>query len=185
MVETTGSRGLRTRWYAFAAAAGFAAAGSAAMIAGTPAVAQEPLTHAAFETAFAPFDLTPSDTQSSAEMASAAELRFAQAPVAEFSQGSLIGTGKASYYGSELSGRRTASGERFDPTALTAAHRTLPFGTRVLVTNTGNGRSVVVRINDRGPFHGNRMIDLSREAARQIGLISRGSGQVRVAAITS
>ena len=84
----------------------------------------------------------------------------------------------ASYYGKELAGRRTASGERFNPGAMTAAHRTLRFGTRVRVTNARNGRSVVVRINDRGPFVKGRSIDLSSGAARAIGMGS--SGQVRM-----
>ena len=70
----------------------------------------------------------------------------------------------ASYYGQEFSGRRTASGERFNPNAMTAAHRTLRFGTRVRVTNSRNGRSVIVRINDRGPFVKGRSIDLSSRA---------------------
>ncbi|HBC16052.1 MAG TPA: septal ring lytic transglycosylase RlpA family lipoprotein, partial [Erythrobacter sp.] len=78
-------------------------------------------------------------------------------------------------------GRRTASGERFDMHALTAAHRTLPFGTLVEVTNPSSGKSVTVRINDRGPFHGNRVIDVSREAASQLGLIRRGHGTVHLA----
>jgi rare lipoprotein A len=76
----------------------------------------------------------------------------------------------ASYYGHAFAGRRTASGERFNPGALTAAHRTLRFGTRVRVTNSHNGRSVVVRINDRGPFVKGRSIDLSSGAARVIGM---------------
>src|SRR5262245_47838726 len=76
----------------------------------------------------------------------------------------------ASYYGKELAGRRTASGERFNPSAMTAAHRTLPFGARVRVTNTHNGRSVILRINDRGPFVKGRSIDLSSGAARAIGM---------------
>lgn len=94
-----------------------------------------------------------------------------------------LGGGMASFYGAELHGRRTASGERFDMHGLTAAHRTLPFGTRVVVTNPANGRSVTVRINDRGPFHGNRLIDLSRAAASEIGLIARGQGRVELAVI--
>lgn len=95
--------------------------------------------------------------------------------------GRSIGSGIASYYGNELAGNRTASGERFDPGKLTAAHRTLPMGSRVLVTNAANGKSVIVRINDRGPFHGNRVIDLSKSAASRIGLIARGSGRVEMA----
>lgn len=102
-------------------------------------------------------------------------------PAIEAPQFEEIGTGEASYYGRKFAGNRTANGERFDPGRLTAAHRTLPFGSKVKVTNPRNGRSVVVRINDRGPFHGNRVIDLSKEAARQIGLIQRGSGKVRLA----
>ena len=75
---------------------------------------------------------------------------------------------------------KTASGERMNPSALTAAHRSLPFGTKVLVENLGNGRSVVVRINDRGPFVGGRIIDLSKAAASQIGMIGAGTATVRV-----
>jgi rare lipoprotein A len=90
----------------------------------------------------------------------------------------LIGQGEASYYGRELEGNRTASGERFDADALTAAHRTLPMGTRLRVTNKANGLSVVVRINDRGPFVGRRIIDVSLRAAREIGLVRAGRGQV-------
>ena len=73
----------------------------------------------------------------------------------------------ATYYGEELAGRRTASGEIFNPNALTAAHRTLPFGTRVRVTNSRNGRSAVVRINDRGPFTKGVHIDLSKGDVRR------------------
>lgn len=86
--------------------------------------------------------------------------------------------GQASYYGSEFEGARTASGERFDPEALTAAHPTLPFGTRLRVTNVRNGESVVVRVNDRGPFTGRRIVDLSYAAAREIGMIRRGVTRV-------
>lgn len=92
-----------------------------------------------------------------------------------------IGSGEASFYGDELAGNLTASGETFDPARLTAAHRTLPLGSRVRVTNPGNGESVVVRINDRGPYHGNRVIDLSYAAAREIGLIRSGTGRVHMA----
>lgn len=91
-----------------------------------------------------------------------------------------LGTGEASYYGEELAGNRTASGERFDPSKLTAAHRTLPLGSVVRVTNLRNGKSVVVRINDRGPFHGRRVIDLSKGAARLIGMVRSGTAHVRM-----
>ena len=88
--------------------------------------------------------------------------------------------GMASYYGDKHQGRRTANGERFDMHALTAAHRTLPFGTRVEVTNLENGRSVVVRINDRGPFVEGRVIDLSQAAARELRFLGRGTTRVRL-----
>ena len=88
--------------------------------------------------------------------------------------------GEASWYGPKFHGRTTASGEPFDMGALTAAHRTLPFGTLVRVTAKRTGRSVIVRINDRGPFAGNRVIDLSRAAAAEIGLVRRGVGQVSI-----
>ena len=85
--------------------------------------------------------------------------------------------GVASYYNS---GKRTANGERFNPNGLTAAHRSLPFGTRVQVTNLKTGRSVVVRINDRGPFAGRRLIDLSLGAAKVVGLTKSGVAKVRM-----
>jgi rare lipoprotein A len=90
------------------------------------------------------------------------------------------GEGEASYYGAELAGNRTASGERFNPAALTCAHRSLPLGSMVRVTNVANGRSVVVRVNDRGPFAHSRIIDVSLAAAREIGLVRAGRGQVRL-----
>ncbi len=88
--------------------------------------------------------------------------------------------GKASWYGTRHHGKRTASGERFDKNALTAAHRTLPFGSRVRVTNLRNRRSVVVRINDRGPHGRGRLIDLSHRAARELGMLDTGVAPVRV-----
>ena len=89
-------------------------------------------------------------------------------------------SGVASWYGGRFHGRSTANGETYNQHALTAAHRTLPFGTEVLVTNKANGKSVVVRINDRGPFHGNRVIDLSQKAANQIGMVNSGTARVTV-----
>ncbi|MGL4635997.1 MAG: septal ring lytic transglycosylase RlpA family protein [Beijerinckiaceae bacterium] len=89
-------------------------------------------------------------------------------------------TGMASYYGPKFHGKKTASGERFNQNAMTAAHRTAPFGSQMKVTNVSNGRSVVVRINDRGPFIRGRIIDVSTTAARQLGLVQRGVGRVRV-----
>lgn len=91
-----------------------------------------------------------------------------------------IGQGTASYYGRELAGNRTASGERFDPHGFTAAHRTLPLGTRLRVTNVANGRSVIVRVNDRGPFVGKRVIDVSLGAAREIQMVRSGTALVRL-----
>ncbi|MGF1677081.1 MAG: septal ring lytic transglycosylase RlpA family protein [Rivularia sp. (in: cyanobacteria)] len=88
--------------------------------------------------------------------------------------------GMASFYGYDGSGNKTASGERFNPEKMTAAHRSLPFGTRVRVTNVNNGRSVVVRINDRGPFIRGRIIDLSHGAARVIQMIGRGVAPVKI-----
>lgn len=92
-------------------------------------------------------------------------------------------TGTASWYGGKFHGRRTANGETYNMHAMTAAHRSLPFGTEVVVTNQNNGRSVVVRINDRGPFTGGRIIDLSRAAAGEIGMINSGTASVKVEVI--
>jgi rare lipoprotein A len=92
-------------------------------------------------------------------------------------------TGKASYYAMKFKGRQTASGEIYDPDKLTAAHPSLPFGTKVRVTNLYNKASVVVRINDRGPHVKSRIIDLSYAAAEQLGMISRGIAEVAVEVI--
>jgi len=91
--------------------------------------------------------------------------------------------GKASYYASRHHGRRTASGERLNNNAFTAAHRELPFGTKVKVTNLANDRSVVVRITDRGPHTRGRLIDLSQAAARELGMLRAGVAQVRVESV--
>lgn len=95
--------------------------------------------------------------------------------VAEFSQ-----TGKASWYGSQFHGRKTSSGERYDMNIMTAAHKTLPIPSYARVTNLSNGKSVIVRINDRGPFHGSRVIDVSKAAAQKLGFMSKGTANVRV-----
>ena len=89
-----------------------------------------------------------------------------------------IGNGTASYYGRELAGNRTARGERFDPDQMTAAHPTLAFGSKVRVTNLSNGQSVIVRVNDRGPFGGRRVIDISQAAAKEIGMHRSGTAKV-------
>ena len=101
--------------------------------------------------------------------------------VVDIDEETEIGGGMASYYGDELAGNRTASGERFDPGQLTAAHRSLPFGSMVRVTNTSNGDSVIVRINDRGPFSHGRVIDVSHAAAREIGMHRSGTARVKLA----
>jgi rare lipoprotein A len=88
--------------------------------------------------------------------------------------------GVASYYAHAHDGRRTASGERFDMTEMTAAHRTLPFGTIVRVTNLANGRRAIVRINDRGPFKKKRIIDVSLAAAKELGMLGPGTARVRL-----
>ena len=91
-----------------------------------------------------------------------------------------VKTGQASWYGPGFYGRRTANGERLSRGTLTAAHPYLPFGTKVRVTNLWNGRSQVVRINDRGPFHSNRVIDLAHGAANLLGLTSSGVARVKL-----
>ncbi len=92
-------------------------------------------------------------------------------------------TGMASWYGPGFQGKKTASGERFNQNSLTAAHKLLPFGTKVRVTNLGNGREAVVRINDRGPFSANRIIDVSKKAAEQLKMLRSGTAKVRIEAL--
>ncbi|KAA0915729.1 septal ring lytic transglycosylase RlpA family protein [Psychrobacter sp. ANT_WB68] len=89
-------------------------------------------------------------------------------------------TGLASWYGRQFHGRKTASGETFDMNGLTAAHRSLPLNCYVKVTNNNNGKSVVVKVNDRGPFHGNRVLDLSYGAAKKLGITGKGVGNVAI-----
>jgi len=105
---------------------------------------------------------------------------FAAASIAAFAtlgaaQANAAGCGHASWY---AMGTKTASGERMNASLLTAAHKTLPFGTKVLVTNKRNGKSVIVRINDRGPFVRGRVLDVSKAAAADIGMVSSGTAQV-------
>ena len=95
--------------------------------------------------------------------------------IEQFSQ-----TGKASWYGPGFHGKKTSSGERFDMNTLSAAHRTLPIPSYARVTNLSNGKSVIVRINDRGPFHGNRVMDVSKAAAKELGFIHTGTANVKV-----
>ena len=109
---------------------------------------------------------------------------FAGAPSAAFAHEAATVTkvlsGPASWYGPGFHGRKTANGERFDQHELTAAHRTLPFGTVIRVTNQRNGKSVVVRVNDRGPFAGKRVLDLSKGAAKEIGMVKSGVAPVKI-----
>ena len=89
-------------------------------------------------------------------------------------------TGHASWYGKEHDGKKTASGETFDMEEMTAAHRTLPLNSKVKVTSLSNGKSVVVKINDRGPFAKGRIIDISRAAAKKLDMISKGTDKVKI-----
>jgi rare lipoprotein A len=100
---------------------------------------------------------------------------------AEPEMGPAVGT--ASYVSPVLDGRRTASGERYDQTELTAAHRYHPFGTRLRVTNLSNEQAVVVRVNDRGPYYGGRILDVSFEAARHLQFVDEGITRVRIEVI--
>ena len=125
---------------------------------------------------------------SAALEATAAPLSYAHAGEALIDAALIVEDipgGEASWYGARFAGRPTASGERFNPDEYTAAHRTLPFGSRVRVTHAASGRSVIVRINDRGPFHGDRVIDLSRAAAEDLGIRHAGHGNVDLALLAS
>jgi rare lipoprotein A len=102
------------------------------------------------------------------------------AKIPELREPTIVETGLASWYGPRFHGNRTASGEIFNQHDFTAAHRTLPWGSKVKVTNTANGKSVEVRINDRGPFGKGRIIDLSRAAARVLGMVGSGITTVRI-----
>ena len=106
------------------------------------------------------------------------DIDFAPNPATQVARSTF--SGRASWYGPGFHGRRTANGEVFNSNALTAAHRSLPFGTRVRVTNIHNGRSVIVRINDRGPFIRGRIIDVSAGAARILRMIHSGVAPVRI-----
>ncbi len=101
----------------------------------------------------------------------------------ESSRSPSVQEGVASYYADEFHGRRTSNGEIYDMHQLTAAHQTLPFNTKVKVTNKTNGRSVIVRINDRGPFMKDRIIDLSLAAAKELEMIGPGTAEVRLEVI--
>ena len=102
--------------------------------------------------------------------------------VLDNSQG-YVESGIASWYGTKFNGKRTSSGESYDMNAMTAAHKTLPLPTYVEVTNLENRKNIIVRVNDRGPFHENRIMDLSYAAATKLGIIARGTGLIEVRAI--
>lgn len=113
-------------------------------------------------------------------LAAASPIRPNAPDVSNFEQ-----RGSASWYGRDFHGRRTASGERFDMNALTAAHRTLPLASYVRVTNVKNKKSVIVRINDRGPFHRGRIIDLSKAAAKVLGMQHSGTTRVDIQGLSA
>jgi rare lipoprotein A len=100
--------------------------------------------------------------------------------VSSFEATDMLFRGMASYYGNEFQGRKTANGERYDKNELSGAHRTLPFGTMVRVRNTANDRSVVVRINDRGPWKESRVLDVSFAAAQELDMTRSGTVSVEV-----
>ena len=105
---------------------------------------------------------------------------FLTTPVAAHETVRTLGVKTVSWYGPDFHGRKTANGERFNQHAFTAAHKTLPFGTKLKVTCIATGKSAIVTVNDRGPFHGNRALDLSKAAASAIGLLDRGVGKVKI-----
>ena len=109
-------------------------------------------------------------TQAASAATALVLMMWSLTPALSSEGGRVLQRGKASWYGAFHHGRRTASGEIFNQNALTAAHRSLPFGTRLRVTNHQTGRSIVVKVNDRGPFKADRILDLSRAAAQAIGL---------------
>jgi rare lipoprotein A len=123
------------------------------------------------------FSLSTSTLFAQATTAGAAASQPASAPTAASASAASAGaaeSGKIAWYGRKFAGRKTASGEAFKPEALTMAHKTLPFGTRVKITNPKNNRSVTVRVNDRGPTQADRIGDVSYAAARQLGMVKSG-----------
>jgi rare lipoprotein A len=140
----------------------------------TAAFAQAPAAPAKAEAQKAP---VPSANAPQSSAPAAAPAAKAAAPVAA---GSDSLEGKAAWYGKKFAGRKTASGQRFNPNAMTAAHPTLPMGSKVKVTNTKNNKSVVVVINDRYPAAGGRIIDVSRAAARKLGFVRSGVTDVKL-----
>ncbi|WP_284125831.1 septal ring lytic transglycosylase RlpA family protein [Parerythrobacter aestuarii] len=153
-------------------------------MASTPAVLADGVSEQEFVDTFETFEELPPSPEPAGEAVDLNSFDPPLEPEAKPATRSL-GSGVASYYGRRFHGRRTASGEAFDMRAMTAAHKTLPFGTRVRVTNPRNGRSVIVRINDRGPYARGRTIDLSRAAAEEIGIVRSGHGPVELELVAS
>ncbi|NNC59898.1 MAG: septal ring lytic transglycosylase RlpA family protein [Erythrobacter sp.] len=171
-------------WRALTAAALVMAAALPAQ-ASTPSMLDGDITEAEFEQSFERFEALPAAPSPGHGVV---DLESFDPPLEpeldEHDTVRSLGVGVASYYGKRFHGRPTASGERFNMRAMTAAHKTLPFGTKVRVINPRNGREVVVRINDRGPYSGGRAIDLSRAAAEEIGLINAGHGRVELEVVS-
>ena len=151
----------------------------------TPAPAPAQAGFAELFDGFAQLPAKPSPAGGAVDLATIEHTQPDGTDGADAGAGTPLGGGMASYYGRQFDGHRTASGEAFDMHDLTAAHRTLPFGSKVRVTNAATGASVVVRINDRGPFSRGRLIDVSRAAAERIGLIAPGSGRVTLTLLDS
>ena len=147
------------------------AAGLGLVVLSSPVMAQEAKDSKATAAKVVPATNTVSKTSNSGRVK-----KVSYSPAS--AKAKFVNSGVASYYGPGFHGRRTANGERFDMHAMTAAHRTLPFGTKLKVTNLSNGKSTIVRVNDRGPYAGNRVIDLSVAAAKQIGAIHSGVAKV-------
>lgn len=168
------ARLLRGFALAFAVGAGLSASAL------SPAQAASDTAEGGFADEFAPYAALPPEPEAGGLAVDLSTFDPPVEPAPEPDQQILrtLGTGVASFYGRRFHGRLTANGERFNMNAMTAAHKTLPFGTKVRVTNQRNGKSVVVRINDRGPFVRGRTIDVSRGAAKELGIISRGHGRV-------
>lgn len=152
----------------------------ATLLAGCAHAGSSVASNTAFATLDARTSITPATKATTRAATGLAGSRLAFSGAHDLALNRAKRVGHASYYGRRFAGNLTASGERFDPSELTAAHRTLPFGTRVLVTNLDNGRHVTVRINDRGPFVASRIIDLSRRAARRLGMLQAGIAEVRL-----
>ncbi len=130
-----------------------------------------------FDSALATLPATDTDDAKRASLADAKPIDAAD--VSDFRQ-----TGRASWYGRAFHGKRTANGERFDMNELTAAHRTLPLSSYVKVINQSNGKSVIVKINDRGPFARGRVLDLSYAAAKVIGVVKAGTARVKIVGLS-